>query len=82
LAVKLERILTKDQIFETYLNENPYGGNIYGVEEASKTFFGKSAKDVTIAEAAYIAAIPQAPTYYSPYGKNKDKLDQRQSMWS
>jgi 1A family penicillin-binding protein len=80
LAVKLERILTKDQIFETYLNENPYGGNIYGVEEASKTFFGKSAKDVTIAEAAYIAAIPQAPTYYSPYGKNKDKLDQREHV--
>lgn len=77
LAVKLERVLSKDQIFETYLNENPYGGNIYGVEEASKTFFGKDAKDVTIAEASYIAAIPQAPTYYSPYGKNKDKLDAR-----
>jgi penicillin-binding protein 1C len=80
LAVKLERILTKDQIFETYLNENPYGGNVYGVEEAAKTFFGKSAKDVSIAEAAYIAAIPQAPTYYSPYGKNKAQLDQRQKL--
>ncbi|NDE68180.1 hypothetical protein EB052_01085, partial [bacterium] len=53
LAVKLERILTKDQILNTYLNETPYGGNIYGVEEASKSFFGKSAKDVTLAEAAY-----------------------------
>ncbi len=80
LALKLERILTKEQIFETYLNENPYGGNIYGVEEASKTFFGKSAKDVTIAEAAYIAAIPQAPTFYSPYGKNKDRLDARAKL--
>jgi penicillin-binding protein 1C len=80
LAVKLERVLSKDQIFETYLNENPYGGNLYGVEEASKTFFGKSAKSVSIAEAAYIAAIPQAPTYYSPYGKNKAALDSRQKI--
>lgn len=80
LALKLERILTKDQIFETYLNENPYGGNLYGVEIASKTFFGKSAKDVTLAEAAYIAAIPQAPTFYSPYGKNQDRLVARAKL--
>lgn len=77
LALKLERVLSKDQIFSTYLNENPYGGNIYGVEVASKTFFGKSAKDVNLVEAAYIAAIPQAPTFYSPYGKNRDRLDAR-----
>ncbi len=80
LALKLERILTKDQIFETYLNESPYGGNIYGVEVASETFFGKAAKDVSVAEAAYIAAIPQAPTYYSPYGANKKGLDARQRL--
>ncbi len=80
LAIKIEKVLTKDQILYTYLNENPYGGSIYGVEEASKTFFGKSAKDVTLAEAAYIAAIPQAPTYYSPYGANKDKLDNRKNL--
>jgi membrane peptidoglycan carboxypeptidase len=80
LAVKLEKVLTKDQILNTYLNENPYGGNIYGVEEASKTFFGKSSKDVSIAEAAYIAAIPQAPTYYSPYGIHKDRLDVRKNL--
>jgi 1A family penicillin-binding protein len=80
LAIKIERILSKDQIFEIYLNESPYGGNIYGVEEASKTFFGKSAKNVSIAEAAYIAALPQAPTFYSPYGKNKERLDARQRL--
>lgn len=80
LAIKLEKVLTKNQILNTYLNETPYGGNIYGVEEASKTFFGKSSKDVTLAEAAYIGAIPQAPTYYSPYGTNKDKLDSRQKL--
>ncbi len=80
LAIKLEKVLTKDEILNTYLNENPYGGSIYGVEEASKTFFGKSAKDVTLAEAAYIAAIPQAPSFYSPYGKNKDRLDARKNL--
>ncbi|MDQ5893337.1 MAG: penicillin-binding protein [Patescibacteria group bacterium] len=80
LALKLEKVLSKDQILNTYLNENPYGGSIYGVEEASKTFFGKSAKDVTLAEAAYIAAIPQAPTFYSPYGPNKERLDARKNL--
>src|SRR3989344_7665800 len=80
LAIKLEKILTKDQILNTYLNESPYGGNIYGVEEASKTFFGKSAKDITLAEAAYLGAIPQAPTFYSPYGVNIDRLNVRQKL--
>ncbi|MEY2664394.1 MAG: hypothetical protein RIT04_202 [Candidatus Parcubacteria bacterium] len=80
LAMKLERVLTKDQILSTYLNETPYGGNIYGVEEASKTFFGKSSSDLTLAESAYIAAIPQAPTFYSPYGKNVSALDARQRL--
>jgi len=78
LALKLERVLTKQQILTTYLNESPYGGNIYGVQEASMQYFGKSAKDVTIAESAYLAALPQAPTYYSPFGKNKASLDARQ----
>ena len=52
LAVKLEKTLSKEQILELYLNETPYGGNIYGVEEASLHFFGKPASDVTLAEAA------------------------------
>ncbi|MFM7088080.1 MAG: transglycosylase domain-containing protein [Candidatus Paceibacterota bacterium] len=80
LAVKMERVLTKDKILELYLNEAPYGGTIYGVEEASKMFFGKSAEDITLAEAAYLAAIPQSPTFLSPYGKNKDKLDNRKNL--
>lgn len=78
LAIKLEKKMTKDQIFSIYMNETPWGGNIYGVEEASKVFFGVSAKDVTLAEAAYIAALPQAPSFYSPYGPNKSNLDERQ----
>lgn len=80
LSIKLERIMEKDEILEVYLNEIPYGGTIYGIEEASQAFFGKRATELTIAEAAYLAAIPQAPTYLSPYGNNRDKLDKRQQL--
>ncbi len=80
LAIKLERVMTKDQILEVYLNESPYGGTIYGIEEASQAFFGKSARELTIAESAYLAAIPQAPTRLSPYGNNRDQLEKRQDL--
>ncbi len=80
LAIKIEQIMEKEEILALYLNEAPYGGNIYGIEEASKAFFGKSAKEMTIAEAAYLSAIPNGPTYYSPYRKNKDKLDERKNL--
>jgi len=80
IAIKLERVLSKDQILEAYLNETPYGGNVYGVQEASKMFFGKGAKDVTLAQGAFISAVAQAPTYYSPYGSHKDALIQRQRL--
>lgn len=79
LALRLEQILTKEEILWHYLNETPYGGTIYGAEEASRAFFGKSASDVTLAEAAYLAAIPQAPTYFSPHGNNRAALDSRQA---
>lgn len=80
LAIKLERSLNKDQILTLYLNEIPYGGNIYGVEEAAQSFFKKSAKNLDIAESAYIAALPQAPTRYSPYGNHKDELEARKNL--
>jgi len=80
LAAKLERQMSKDGILELYLNETPYGGSIYGTEEASKQFFGKSSRDVTLAEAAYLAALPQAPTYYSPYGNHRDALEARKNL--
>lgn len=80
LSIKLERLLTKDEILWHYLNESPYGGTMYGVEEAAQSFFGKSAGEVNLAEAAYIAAIPQAPTRLSPYGNNRDLLDSRQNL--
>ncbi len=80
LALKLEKVLTKDEILSLYLNEIPYGGTVYGIQEASRTFFGKDAKDVTVAEAAYLAAVPKAPTYYSPYGSHRDKLEDRKNL--
>ncbi len=80
LAIKLEQILTKEEILGHYLNESPYGGTIYGVEEASQAFFGKSAADVTLAEAAYLASLPQLPTYYSPYGTHREDLDKRKNL--
>lgn len=80
LSIKLEKIMGKEDILALYLNEAPYGGNIYGIEEATKAFFGKKPKEITLAESAYLAAIPNGPTYYSPYGKNKDKLDERKNL--
>jgi len=80
LAIRLEQVLTKEEILSHYLNESPYGGTIYGVEEASQSFFGKSATEVTLAEAAYLASLPQLPTYYSPYGTHKDELDKRKNL--
>ncbi len=80
LALKLEREYQKDDILGIYLNQNPYGGNIFGIQEASQTFFGKDPKDLTLAEAAYLAAIPNAPTHYSPYGTHKDDLEKRKNL--
>ena len=80
LAPRLEKILTKDQILAVYLNEIPYGGNVYGVEEASQRFYGKPAATLTVAEAAYLAAMQQAPTRYSPYGDHRDELEARKNL--
>ncbi len=80
LAVKLEKIMSKEDILALYLNEAPYGGNIYGIEEAAKAFFDKDPANLTLAESAYLAAIPNGPTYYSPYRNNKNKLDERKNL--
>lgn len=68
LAVELERSYSKQEILDGYLNEAPYGNVQYGVEVASQDYFHKSAKDLTLAEAAFLAAIPKSPSEYSPYG--------------
>lgn len=77
LAVRIEQVLSKEEILNIYLNENPYGGLIYGVEEASQSYFGKSSSDVTLTEAAYLAALPQAPTYY---WNNREALEERKNL--
>ncbi len=80
LAIKLDKTLPKDAILNLYLNEAPYGGNIYGVEEVSRAFFGIDAADLSLGQAAYLAAIPRAPTHYSPYGNYRDELDARKDL--
>lgn len=80
LAWRLEQNMGKETILSLYLNEAPYGGTVYGIEEAAQTFLGKSARDLTIAESAYLAALPNAPTYYSPYGNHRDKLEERKNL--
>jgi penicillin-binding protein 1C len=77
-ALKIERHYTKDEILDQYLNEVPYGANAYGVEAAAETFFNKPAKNLTLDEAALLAALPKAPSFYSPYGSNRDAIAQRQ----
>jgi len=74
LSIELEQIYSKEEILTMYLNEIPYGGNIYGIQEASRVYFGKDAKDLNLSEAATLASIPKASTYYSPYGTHTDML--------
>lgn len=68
LAVELEREYSKEDILTGYLNTAPYGNIEYGVEAATRDYFQKSAKDLTLDEAAFLAAIPKSPAVYSPYG--------------
>lgn len=83
LSLQIERRYTKDQILQLYLNEIPYGSTIYGIESAAQTYFGKPAKEMTLDEAALLAALPQRPEYFNPYGSsvlgdNRDQLVSRQ----
>ena len=70
LAIEVERTYTKDQIITMYLNESPYGGPRNGAESGAQAYFGIHAKDLTLPEAAFLAAIPQNPTYYNPYNSD------------
>ncbi len=78
LAVRLNNYYSKDQILGLYLNEVPYGPNISGVETASEAYFGIPVTQINLAEAALLASLPQAPSYYSPWGSNTDELFARQ----
>lgn len=80
LAFWTERVYTKDQILEMYLNQVAYGGSAYGVEEAAKTYFGKSAKNLSLAEAALLAGLPQAPSLYSPHVNPRKAIERRNQV--
>lgn len=74
LTLELERRYSKNDILGFYVNQIPFGSNAYGVGAASELYFQKKPRDLTLAESAALAALIQAPTYYSPYGPNKHAL--------
>jgi 1A family penicillin-binding protein len=78
LATWVELIYPKDKILELYLNQVPYGGTAWGVESAAERYFGKNVKELTLAESAVLAGLPQAPTMYSPFGAHPEYAKTRQ----
>ena len=78
LSYRIEKQFAKDEILQMYFNEIPYGSTAYGIESAARRYFGISVRDINLAQASILAALPQAPSYYSPYGTNKDSLFARQ----
>lgn len=79
LSLVVEMIYPKDKILEFYLNTVPYGGTAYGLESAAQSYFGKNAKDLNLEEAALLAGLPQAPSYYSPFGSKPELAIERQT---
>lgn len=71
LAIRLERAYDKKKIMELYLNRIPYGNNAYGAQKAAEIYFGKTAKDLDLAQSVVLASLPQAPSKYNPYGNNR-----------
>lgn len=80
LSFITEFYYTKDQILAMYLNQVPYGGSAYGVEEAAQMYFGKSIRQVSLAEASFLAGLPAAPTKFSPYGPHPETARSRQQQ--
>jgi 1A family penicillin-binding protein len=78
LAIWAEQIYSKGQILEMYFNQVPYGGTAWGAEAAAQTYFGKSVQNLNLAESAFLAGLPQAPSTYSPYGNNPNLWKNRQ----
>ena len=78
LAVWVEILYPKDKILELYLNQVPYGGTAWGVESASERYFGKKVNQLSLAQAALLAGLPQAPTLYSPFGAHPELAKTRQ----
>lgn len=78
LAVLVEFHFTKEDILEMYLNQVPYGGSTYGIEEAAQRYFGKSVGKLSLAESSMLAGLPVAPSIYSPFGGVPELAKQRQ----
>ncbi len=78
LALWTERVYSKDEILQMYLNEAPYGGSLMGIAAASQTYFGKPPSKLTLAESAYLAGLPASPTEFSPYGPRPELAKARQ----
>jgi len=78
LALEVEYYFTKDEILTMYFNEVGYGGTAYGIEAAAQQYFGKSVREVNLAEAALLAGLPQSPTVYSPFGSQPELAVARQ----
>jgi len=70
LGCQLEHRMSKDELINLYLNWIPFGQNAYGIEQASHVYFGASAEDLTLAQSAVLAALPQRPSYFSPYSSH------------
>ncbi|MBQ6436370.1 PBP1A family penicillin-binding protein [bacterium] len=79
LAVLVEGNFSKDEILEMYLNQVNYGGSVYGIEQAAVTFFGKNAKNLSLAESAFLAGLPQAPSRYSPFAGDLESSYKRRA---
>jgi len=77
LAMRLEQQFSKDEILDLYINLVPYGANTYGIESAAQTYFGKPASELSLSEITLLAALPQSPSYYSPWGSHTDELEDR-----
>lgn len=80
LAIRTEQEFTKDEILELYLNQVPYGGSAYGIEEAASRYFDKQAKDLSLSQAALLAGLPQAPSLYSPYSNLDSAIARRNTI--
>lgn len=78
LSVLVEGFYTKDEILEMYLNQVPYGGSTYGIEEAAQRYFNKQASQLNLAESALLAGLPQSPSVYTPFGSTPELAVQRQ----
>lgn len=78
LSIFTELLYSKEEILEMYMNYISYGGTAVGIEAAAQTYFDKSASELSLAEASLLAGLPQAPTYYSPFGSNAERAKERQ----